>query len=199
MTNEALASFKEMQNQLNRVAVKRGYSKINVDGRLGQTTVTLYNKVVGTALSAMSCDALATRALGVGMGSTSYVKSLADSLGAPATVSAPPTSRPSVPDPKGGMPKDPPGLAITDLLFTPIGMVAVAGLAYVGYRYYKGKKSPSPKPALVSNPKKGERVFPARSHYKGKEVVAYSTKTGKPLYGAAAHQALQSRMYGPKR
>lgn len=139
MTSWVLALFKELQNQLNRLAVAKGYSKINVDGRIGSKTVELYNKAVGGSFS--GCDALS--AMTVDGRSIALAKTAAAAVGAPASVPPPITSRPSIAKADGSV-VDPPAMAITDTLFglfeNPLGLLVLAGGGYVAYRSFGKKK-----------------------------------------------------------
>lgn len=150
MDSDTLAKFKELQNQLNRVAKVSGWSLIDVDGRLGSKTVALYNKAQGGNL--VGCDMLAS--ITVSGTSIATIKMIADQMNAPAVVKAPITSRPSYVDPKTGKIADPPGLAITDTLFglvsSPFGIVIAAGLGFVAWKLYKsptggGARRPAPR------------------------------------------------------
>jgi hypothetical protein len=84
--------FKELQRQLNRVAQAKGYSKVDVDGRIGPGTVKLYGKAFG---STTTSDGLAIASPSV----QQSAKSLADLANVPATVPGPviPLSSPSFP------------------------------------------------------------------------------------------------------
>lgn len=151
MNNASLGLFKELQSQLNRVAVAHNpkWSRIDVDGRLGARTIELYNKAAGESVflgPVTSCDELSQLVLS-GM-AVSGVKRLADQLGAPTTVPAPWTSRPTQPNPSGGVPVEPPAAGVTDmvsgLVGSPLGLIALAGAGFVGYRLLKsGKKGGS--------------------------------------------------------
>lgn len=133
MNHVTLGKFKELQNQLNRLAVANNLPKINVDGRIGSKTVSLYNKGVGGSMT--SCDQLS--AITVTGQSISLAKAAALAIGAPAKVDPPITSRPSIAKADGTV-ADPPLLSVTDSIFglfeSPIGLLAVAGLGYMGYR-----------------------------------------------------------------
>ena len=47
----ALAAFKELQSQANRVAQMKGYKKIAVDGDLGPGTAALVNQILGMSVT----------------------------------------------------------------------------------------------------------------------------------------------------
>jgi hypothetical protein len=158
MTTEALSQFKDLQNQLNRVAQVKGYSKIWVDGRIGKDTLALYNKVQALGLVFLSrygtCDELSSATLrGV---TIPLARRAADDLGAPATVAGRALARPSSADPSGGMPKDPPALAITDQIFnmisSPMGLLIAVGLGYGAYRLVKGKKKGKREAVVLTSP-----------------------------------------------
>jgi hypothetical protein len=137
----------ELQYQLNRTAAVKGYAKIGVDGLLGSKTIVLYNKVMGTSVNGL--DVLSMAILAAGSGVIAKARMLADGAKAPATVSAPPSkyrtpsvnANGSVNSSQGPASMIPDG--VFDLFTSPLGLVAMAGLGYVGYRYYKGKKAPS--------------------------------------------------------
>ncbi len=86
----ALNYVKELQRQLNRVAQVKGLGKIGVDGEVGPGTLALFTKVQAAAGAGQiagtptSCMGVAPDADVLG----AQVKAYADSLGAPATVSA---------------------------------------------------------------------------------------------------------------
>lgn len=86
----ALKTTQEMQRQLNRVAQVKGYSKISVDGAVGPGTLALFQKV--QAISAGQVMGDPSSCMGVApdvdvLGA--QIKTLADGMGAPATVSDP--------------------------------------------------------------------------------------------------------------
>ena len=108
----ALAIFKELQQQLNRVAQIKNLPKIAVDGDIGPGTIALagYVKAVAAAdatgsgdladfandvvssINASSCTALASNADNI----AANVKMYATQLGVPAAVAAPVNTKPTV-------------------------------------------------------------------------------------------------------
>ena len=188
MNTASLNAFKELQNQLNRVAEVKGYSKIGVDGRIGPGTVALWNKVVTVAVlwspskalsmaATSSCDNLAAQA--ADGGAATQVRQYADSLNAPVAVAGSILARPSTPNPDPSKPPiDPPALAITDTLFgmvsSPFGLVIAAGLGYAAYRLAKsGKPAPSaPKPGrrktASARARRPSRARPTRRPSRGR-------------------------------
>ena len=81
----ALAQVQEAQRQLNRVAQAKGFSKITVDGDVGPKMVALAQKALGTGGVTASVSSVALNVDSI----APLAKSLADSAGAPATVSQP--------------------------------------------------------------------------------------------------------------
>lgn len=85
----ALTFAKNLQNQLNRVAQVKGFSKVGVDGEIGPATGALFAKVQAAAGGSQimgtpsSCTGIAPDADVLG----SQVQVYADSLGAPLAVS----------------------------------------------------------------------------------------------------------------
>ena len=138
--------FKNLQGQLNRVAVQKGWQKIDVDGRLGSKTVDLYNRVTGESLG--RCDELASQAAAA----AARVFGIANQIGAPAAVPPPITSRPSKALPGGGV-VDPPGAGITDAISNtlgPYGLLAVAGAGgFLLWRFLHKKKPAAAAPAVA--------------------------------------------------
>lgn len=90
-TPTANDAFKYLQNQLNRVSKVKGYSLIDVDGRIGGQTVARLKLVLGISFTD-DCNYVAQRAQAF----SAQVYSLAQSLGAPATVAPPSSSKPSI-------------------------------------------------------------------------------------------------------
>ena len=143
----ALANFKELQNQLNRVAQTSGWSLLDVDGRLGAKTVEYYNRAQGGNIT--DCNMLSS--ITVSGTSVATIRMIADQMNAPAVVKAPITSQPSSVDPRTGQIKDPPGLAITDAVFglvsSPWGLAIAAGLGFAAWKLYKTPVGGSKRPA----------------------------------------------------
>jgi hypothetical protein len=91
----ALSAVKEFQNQLNRVAQVKKFSKVSVDGSVGPATLALFRQVQAASAGqvmgdASSCMGVAPDVDVIG----AQVRVLADSLGAPSTVSGPALSVP---------------------------------------------------------------------------------------------------------
>lgn len=86
----ALEAARELQRQLNRVAQMKGWSKASVDGAIGPGTLALFKKVQQVAAGSVmgdpsSCMGVAPDVDVLG----AQVRAVADTLGAPATVSGP--------------------------------------------------------------------------------------------------------------
>lgn len=122
-----LAKFKALQEQLNRVAEKKGVAKIAIDGDIGPGTLGLMAKL-GLASSGTACTAIA----GYVSTFTAQAKALADTLGAPAKVSGPaPIKAPTIVTPAGAEIPVPPGAAFLGQL-TNMPTTAKLALAGVG-------------------------------------------------------------------
>ena len=157
-TVSALATFKRLQTQLNRVASVKGIATIAIDGDVGPGTMSLFGKLqaslityatseqnlagavkVGTVLPS-SCASLAMVSDVVGDIADSY----ADSLRAPERPPSPPATRPPVLVMPDGSEKAPPVGA--DLLTawesqsTVMKIAMVGVLGGLGYYLYKGSK-----------------------------------------------------------
>jgi hypothetical protein len=86
----ALAAAREFQRQMNRVAQVKGFSKISSDGAIGPATLALLRRVQAVASGGVMGDASACTGVAPDVDILGgQVKALADSLGAPATVSEP--------------------------------------------------------------------------------------------------------------
>lgn len=88
MNFPALAATRELQNQLNRVAQVKGFGKISADGAVGPSTLALFRQVQAVAAGSVmgdpgSCMGIAPDVDVLG----AQVRAVADTLGAPATVS----------------------------------------------------------------------------------------------------------------
>lgn len=104
MTAAALANFKELQRQINRVLAKKGKKLLSVDGRIGSSTMAALNVVRDTgAVAAVlltlqrTIDDVASNAATV----ATVAKGVADALGAGAVADPKPTTPPSLPGPNG--------------------------------------------------------------------------------------------------
>jgi len=90
MNLPALAAVRGLQSQLNRVAQVKGYGKIAADGAIGPATLALF-RLVQTAAGSGTIMGDASSCVNIGADSDvllGQVQAYADSLGAPATVSA---------------------------------------------------------------------------------------------------------------
>lgn len=148
----ALAQFKELQRQANRVLDSLQTAKISVDGAIGPGTLNAL-KVIATTPSAGAyslssssinlndCTAVAAQSLVV----SARLSDLADYLGAPSSVSSPsPPTPPTTVNPVTGV-ETPQGFAASagDMLgnMSTTEKLGVAGLAVaIGYFAFKGKK-----------------------------------------------------------
>ena len=126
-----LAKFKALQEQMNRVASKKNYATIPVDGDLGPGTVALFNKILGGNAACSNIAAYVSTY-------TAQFNALASALGAAASVPAPkPTTAPAIVNAAGTTVPAPPGagnpvLASVYDAFGGSPVVAVAGVAIVG-------------------------------------------------------------------
>ena len=154
--------FKELQRQLNRVAQARGYSKIDVDGRIGAGTVSLYQKAMNQ--TGLSCDTVAL----VASSAVQSLKAMADQLGVPGVVGGPVVqiSPPSKPNPDGTV-SDPPGIVMGLTAITgsiPGGnLFVLLGLGLIGFAVYKNRKGKGARGGKVSGRRSGRRVRKARA------------------------------------
>lgn len=148
----ALAQFKELQRQANRVLDAMGTAKIAVDGAIGPGTMAAL-RTISTAPSAGAyslaanninlndCTAVSAQALVV----TMRLSQLGDFMGASSAVSSPsPASTPTTVNPVTGV-ETPQGLTASagDFLgnMSTTEKLGLAGLAVaVGYFAFKGKK-----------------------------------------------------------
>lgn len=147
MNFPALGYVQEMQRQMNRVAEKKGFSKVGVDGAVGPGTLALLAKIqqasAGEVMGNTSaCIYVAGDADVIG----DQVKAYADSIGAPATVPAPP-SAPKVVTATGAVLAAPPGGGIQASVggafsgMTSGQKLALAGMAGgIGYLIHKKMK-----------------------------------------------------------
>jgi len=139
-----LAKFKALQEQLNRVAQVKGFTKIAVDGDFGPGTVDLAKKV--SQSNTLTCSALA----GSVTTFTASFAALATSLSAPAKVAGPaPIKPPSIVNAAGNVVIAPPGSGnpIAASLYDSVsglgtvGVVAAVGIAGgIGYLLFFKKK-----------------------------------------------------------
>lgn len=141
----ALAYVKTMQQQMNRVAQKKGFSKIGVDGAVGPGTLALLAKIQQASSGEVmgntsSCIYVAGDADVIG----EQVKSYADSIGAPVTVQGPPAVPAIVSAATGAVLTAPPGTGVgAQVAGAFSGMtggqkLALAGMTGgIGYLIYK--------------------------------------------------------------
>lgn len=144
MTRGVRDLYEELQRQLNRVAAKKGWARIATDGLLGVDTVELSSKAIGVS----DCNHLAMNI----MTHTKSAKSLADSLGAPTKVPAPPSTRPAPtvgPDGKLDYPDMPMSLldSAQQFAMSPIGLFIIAGAAAWKFGLLDGVFGPPKKKA----------------------------------------------------
>lgn len=140
----ALNASREMQRQLNRVAQVKGFTKISADGDVGAATLALFRRVQALSPGGIMGDP--TSCMGIApdvdvLGA--QVKALADSLGAPATVSGPiAISVPTIVT-KSGQSVAAPDAGLLGSLATLSGVekIALLGVAGgIGYLLLAGKK-----------------------------------------------------------
>lgn len=135
-----LHKFQELQRQINRVAHMKKTTKVAVDGDLGTATIKAFNAAIGANIT--SCSSIATTVTLF----TSQLRSLADSLAAPASVSGPaPVTPPSIVRPDGSLVPAPPGAGTAaGAMFWDLGVagkVAAVGIAGgIGYLLLTNKK-----------------------------------------------------------
>jgi len=157
-TITALAAFKRLQTQLNRVAYAKGLSTIAVDGDIGPGTVSLVNKLAPslitdatTKMQLASATKVATSTMNgcVSLASVADVvadvaESYAGTLKAPEKAPAPaPTKPPTLVSSSGQESAPPPGADILSAFTsasTPMKLAMVAVAGGVGYYLYKGHK-----------------------------------------------------------
>lgn len=145
----ALAKFKELQSQCNRVAQVKGYSKVKVDGDIGRGTVELVERILGIRIYATGkdCGFVAANVENL----TSSIKHVADTWKAPTTVSPPISSTGGgsittpvgqiAPPPDAGTPADPYGAsAIPGFGQMSTGMKIAAGAGLVGIAVLAGRE-----------------------------------------------------------
>jgi hypothetical protein len=155
-TFDALATFKNLQNQLNRVAAVSGNKPIAVDGDIGPGTVTLYAAVkphlaTYAAVEASGADATKIGAAGTATEIAQYADVIAEvaskyanSKGAPTTVPGPaPVKPPTLVSATGIETAAPAGadlLAAWKGVSTPMKLAGAAVLAGIGYFMFFDKK-----------------------------------------------------------
>jgi lysozyme family protein len=157
-TITALAAFKRLQTQLNRVAFAKGLSTIAVDGDIGAGTVSLVNKLapalisdatnkmnlVGAAKVGTSTISGCVSLAGVADVVADVAESYAGTLKAPEKAPAPtPVRPPTLVNAAGAETPAPAGAEILTAFTSAsttmkLAMVAVVG--GIGYYLYKGKR-----------------------------------------------------------
>lgn len=133
----ALDAVRAFQNQLNRVGATKGFGKVSIDGEVGPKTLALFAKVQSVSGGqvmgdAGSCMTVAPDVDVIG----AQIKTLADSLGAPANVSAPISIKAPTIVTKSGAKVVAPDSGIAGSLATMSGGVKVAvigGVVGLGY------------------------------------------------------------------
>jgi lysozyme family protein len=131
MTASALATFKLLQQQLNRCLFAKGKATIGVDGRIGPSvlkalaTLRSLMPMVSLAIPSSTVDQVAASASSL----AASVKSLADSLRAPASVTSP-VAPASMPRSDGGV-QHPPDSVVQAGLGAGIPMPILLGSAAV--------------------------------------------------------------------
>lgn len=140
----ALNVARELQRQLNRVAQVKGFAKVGVDGAIGPGTLALFTKV--QAVSSGQVMGSPATCMGVAPDVdilAPQVKALADSLGAPATVSEPLSITPPTILTKSGKILVPPDAGAVGAFasMSTVEKLALLGVAGgIGYLLFAGKK-----------------------------------------------------------
>jgi hypothetical protein len=137
MTFAALAAFKNVQTQLNRIAKAKGWPAIGVDGALGPSAVALFNRAVPTMNSVMgyhhtadwTCDAIALQATNMG----AALKATADRLPAATVAGGGSSSGSGSPGGAYVPPGPPPPTGMDSLMNNPwaLGGMALGGFLIV--------------------------------------------------------------------
>lgn len=154
MNFPALNFARALQGQMNRVAQVKGWGKIAADGAIGPGTVALFAKIKAAYPSTVmgdtsSCSFIAADADVL----AEQVRQVADSLKAPATVSAAPGAAPSITTKSGAVVLAPTssgtGVSLIDGAIGGMSTgqkVVLAGLVGgIGYVLYKKSKKGSKK------------------------------------------------------
>lgn len=146
MNVPALNAVRELQRQMNRVAQVKGFSKTAVDGAVGPGTLALFRQVQSVATGSVmgdpsSCLSVAPDADVLG----AQVKAVADSFGAPSTVSGPVALTVPTIVTKSGKVVAPPvadaGILGSLAAMPPIQKVALVGVAGgIGYLLFTQSK-----------------------------------------------------------
>jgi hypothetical protein len=86
----ALAAAREFQRQMNRVAQVKGFGKVSSDGAIGPATLALFRRVQAVATGSVMGDPSSCMGVAPDVDVLAgQIKAVADSLGAPPTVSEP--------------------------------------------------------------------------------------------------------------
>jgi hypothetical protein len=90
MNFPALAASRALQSQLNRVAQMKGFGKVATDGAIGPGTLALFRQVQSISAGGVMGDPSSCMGVAPDVDVlAAQVQAVADSLGAPATVSGP--------------------------------------------------------------------------------------------------------------
>lgn len=143
---KTLDAVADLQKQLNRCAAVKGFTRIAVDGDLGNATLTLFRQVQSNSGFSVIGDATNCMTLGAGIdGALASTQSFADRLGAPNSgnvASPPPATTPSFVNPVTGQEtKVPnPGSGFFGNISTPMKL-AIGGVGLgIGYLLFFDKK-----------------------------------------------------------
>lgn len=129
----ALQAVQEFQRQLNRVAQVKGLGKIGVDGAVGPKTVALFKSVQSIGAGSIMGDASSCMGIAPDVDVlAAQIRDLADTLGAPATVSGPISIMPATIVTKSGKTVVAPDAGIIGSLATLGSVEKVALLGIVG-------------------------------------------------------------------
>lgn len=140
----ALNAVREFQRQMNRVAQVKGFPKVGVDGAVGPQTVALFKSVQSLGAGSIMGDASSCMGIAPDVDVlAAQVRDLADTLGAPATVSGAMSILPATIVTKSGKTVVAPDAGIAGALATLSGIekVALLGIAGgIGYLLMNKKK-----------------------------------------------------------
>lgn len=140
----ALNAVRAFQQQLNRVAQVKNLSKVSVDGAIGPGTLALFRAVQSASGGSVMGDPSSCMGVAPDVDVlAAQVKDLADTLGAPATVSGPlALTVPSIVTKSGKVVVAPDGgIAASLASMSGIEKIAIAGVVgAIGYLVVTGKK-----------------------------------------------------------
>lgn len=129
----ALKYVQSLQDQLNRVATAKGYPLIGVDGQVGPGTLSLFKKVQAAFPTALMGDASSCLYISADADVLAdQVKSIADTAGAPAFVTAPPGKAATIAGKVTGTPIRPPGAPAASVGDVFKGITAGQGVVLAG-------------------------------------------------------------------